>query len=233
MERLRWLDRSPPATRIDVNTAATFLDYFRDGQQLDHRKVIDGEPGKETPQLGSPIFQLVANPTWTVPHSIDDEIAGKSSAWLARNNFSRKDGQWVQASGPQNSLGIVKFDMKNDHAIYLHDTPAKALFGQDDRHRSHGCVRVENAIQFAHMLAQADGIDAEFTKAMATGKETFVKLNHEIPVRLTYHTAFLGQDGRVHFVADAYGWDNDVAAALGYPTVQRAPVKETAADVGP
>ncbi|HET8533969.1 MAG TPA: L,D-transpeptidase family protein [Sphingomicrobium sp.] len=233
MERLRWLDRSPPATRIDVNTAAAFLDYFRDGQHVDHRKVVDGEPGKETPQLGSPIFQLVANPTWTVPHSIDEEMAGKSSAWLAANNFTRKDGQWVQASGPKNSLGIVKFDMKNDHAIYLHDTPAKALFAEDDRHRSHGCVRVEDAIGFAHMLAQADGVDAEFSKAMATGKETFVKLKQEIPVRLLYHTAFLGDDGRVHFVSDAYGWDNDVATALGYASVVRGPVKQTSEDIGP
>jgi murein L,D-transpeptidase YcbB/YkuD len=233
MERLRWLDRSPPATRIDVNTAAAFLDYFRDGQHVDHRKVVDGEPGKETPQLGSPIFQLVANPTWTVPHSIDEEMAGKSSAWLAANDFTRKDGQWVQASGPKNSLGIVKFDMKNDHAIYLHDTPAKALFAEDDRHRSHGCVRVEDAIGFAHMLAQADGVDAEFSKAMATGKETFVKLKQEIPVRLLYHTAFLGDDGRVHFVSDAYGWDNDVATALGYASVVRGPVKQTSEDIGP
>jgi murein L,D-transpeptidase YcbB/YkuD len=233
MERLRWLDRNPPATRIDVNTAGTYLDYFRDGQHIDHRKVIAGEPGKETPQLGSPIFQLVANPTWTVPHSIDEEMAGKSGAWLSANGFTRKDGQWVQASGPKNSLGIVKFDMKNDHAIYLHDTPAKALFGQDERHRSHGCVRVENALQFAHMLAQADGIDDKFSKAMATGDETFVKLNHEIPVRLMYHTAYLGDDGRIHFAADVYGWDNDVATALGYQT--KAPVKRSIepADLGP
>lgn len=233
MERLRWLDRNPPATRIDVNTAGTFLDYFRDGQLVDHRKVITGEPGKETPQLGSPIFQLVANPTWTVPHSIDEEMAGKSGAWLAANGFTQKDGQWVQASGPKNSLGIVKFDMKNDHAIYLHDTPAKALFGEDERHRSHGCVRVENALQFAHMLAQAEGIDAEFSEAMASGKETFVKLKQEIPVRLLYHTAWLGTDGRLHFAADAYGWDNDVATALGYQNKARAQFKPSATDVGP
>jgi murein L,D-transpeptidase YcbB/YkuD len=233
MERLRWLERNPPATRIDVNTAGTFLDYFRDGQHIDHRKVVTGEPGKETPQLGSPIFQLVANPTWTVPHSIDEEMAGKSGAWLAANGFTQKDGQWVQASGPKNSLGIVKFDMKNDHAIYLHDTPAKALFGEDQRHRSHGCVRVENALQFAHMLAEAEGIDAEFSEAMASGKETFVKLKKEIPVRLMYHTAWLGTDGRVHFATDAYGWDNDVATALGYESKARAEFKSGGEDVGP
>ena len=139
----------------------------------------------------------------------------------------------MQASGPKNSLGIVKFDMKDDEAIYLHDTPAKALFGEDERHRSHGCVRVENAMDFAHMLAEADGVDAEFAKAMATGKETFVKLNHEIPVRLLYHTAYLGEDGRIHFAADAYGWDNDVATALGYPTKAPSQTKARSEDVGP
>jgi murein L,D-transpeptidase YcbB/YkuD len=123
--------------------------------------------------------------------------------------------------------------MKDDQAIYLHDTPAKAIFGMDDRHRSHGCVRVENAIQFAHMLAQADGIDNQFSKAMASGKETFVKLNHEIPVRLMYHTAWLGDDGRIHYADDAYGWDNDVAGALGYAKVERSHAKVESTDIGP
>lgn len=234
MERLRWLDRSPPATRIDVNTGGSYLDYYRDGQHVDRRKVINGEPGWETPQLGAPIFRLVANPTWTVPDSVAaQELADKGGGWLASNNFTRKNGKWVQASGPKNSLGIVKFDMKDDEAIYLHDTPAKSLFALDDRHRSHGCVRVENAIQFAHMLARADGIDDKFSKAMASGKETFVDLNRDIPVRLLYHTAWLGDDGRIHFAQDVYGWDNDVAAALGYAKVNRSGVRQKAADVGP
>ena len=233
MERLRWLDHNPPLTRIDVNTAASSLDYFRDGQDVDRRRVVNGEPGRETPQIQAPIFQLVANPTWTVPHSIDDEMASKSGSWLAANGFTQKNGQWVQASGPKNSLGIVKFDMKDDQAIYLHDTPAKSLFGLDDRHRSHGCVRVEDAMSFAHEIAQADGIDDKFSAAMATGKETFVPLNHKIPVRLMYHTAYLGDDGRVHFAADAYGWDDDVATALGYANQARPAQQSQGGDIGP
>ena len=234
MERLRWLDRDPPATRIDVNTAATLLDYVRDGHLADRRKVIAGQPGWETPQLGAPIFQLVANPTWTVPDSIvEEEIAEKSSSWLSANDFSRKDGHWVQGPGPKNSLGIVKFDMKDDESIYLHDTPAKAIFALNQRHRSHGCVRVENALEFARVLAQADGVLDKFEKAMATGEETFVDLNTDIPVRLMYHTAFLGDDHRLHFAEDVYGWDNDVASALGYETKQRAGPKVRAEDVGP
>lgn len=32
MERMRWLERKPPATRIDVNLAAARLTYWRDGR---------------------------------------------------------------------------------------------------------------------------------------------------------------------------------------------------------
>jgi murein L,D-transpeptidase YcbB/YkuD len=215
MERLRWLERRPPSTRIEVNTAATLLDYWRDGQHVDHRKVVAGEADKPTPQLQSPLFRLVAKPTWTVPKGIGEkELATKGQAWLSQNDFIIKDGQYVQQSGPKNSLGLVKFDMQNDHAIYLHDTPAKALFGVDERHRSHGCVRVENAMQ--------------------KDDEAFVKLPHEIPVRLLYQTAFW--DGsRIQFRPDVYGWDNNVARALdlaaGSPRKIEQP--ESSDDVGP
>jgi hypothetical protein len=67
LERRRWLDRSPPATRIDVNIAAAQLQYVRDGLLIDTRRGSWAKPGTETPQLQSPIYRLVANPTWTVP----------------------------------------------------------------------------------------------------------------------------------------------------------------------
>jgi murein L,D-transpeptidase YcbB/YkuD len=235
LERLRWLERNPPATRIDVNTAATFLDYWRDGQHRDRRVVVVGQPDWETPSLGSPIFRLVANPTWTVPESIEkDELAGKSSAYFRANNMTRKNGRIVQMPGPKNSLGQVKLDMLNDEAIYLHDTPAKALFGQPERHRSHGCVRVANAVQFARLIAEHDGVLADFDKAMATGDETFVSLSKQVPVRLLYHTVFF--DGsRVQFRPDAYGWDEDVAVALGHKSRGRRTVvpHKPGSDFGP
>ena len=214
MERLRWLERDPPKTRIDVNTAAAFLDFYRDGQHVDHRNVIAGEADKPTPQLQAPIYRLVANPTWTVPKGIgESELAEKSPQWLAENNFVMKDGLYVQQSGPKNSLGLVKFDMDDKQAIYLHDTPEKAWFGKAERHRSHGCVRVENALQFASDIAAHQGIADEFQKALASNEETFVKLPNKIPVRLLYHTAFW--DGRqVQFRPDLYDWDTNVARAL-------------------
>jgi murein L,D-transpeptidase YcbB/YkuD len=150
MERRRWLPRQPEATRIDVNTAGTFLKYIRENQVVDQRVVVVGEPGWETPQLGSPMFRLVANPNWTVPESIEkDELAKLSPAQLQRKNMARENGRIVQQPGPDNALGQVKFDLKNDEAIYLHDTPAKAFFGRPQRHLSHGCIRVQDAIGFA------------------------------------------------------------------------------------
>ena len=235
MERLRWLPRNPPATRIDVNTAASFLDYWREGQLVDHRNVVEGEADKPTPQLQAPIFRLVAKPTWTVPKEIGEkEVADKGPAWMRDNKFVMKDGLYVQQSGPKNSLGLVKFDMADKEAIYLHDTPAKALFGMPERHRSHGCVRVENAVQFATMLAEQEGVLDQFQQAMQKDDEAFIKLPHEIPVRLLYQTAFW--DGsNVQFRQDVYGWDNNLAKALGL--APGAPIRieqpESSDDVGP
>jgi L,D-transpeptidase YcbB len=233
MERLRWLEREPPPTRIDVNTAATILDYWRDGQHMDRREVVAGEPDKQTPQIEGRIVNLVAYPKWRVPDSIaEKEIATKSGGWLAQNNFTMEDGHYVQQSGPKNSLGIVKFDMDDKQQIYLHDTPAKALFALPERHRSHGCVRVQDAVAFANAIASEEGIDDQFQEAMAGQQEAYVKLKSPIPVRLLYQTAFW--DGsRIEFRPDVYGWDDNVAAALGLVRgVTWQPVQQSG-DIGP
>ena len=234
MERLRWLPRDPPKTRIDVNTAATTLDYWRDGQHIDRRKVVAGEPDKQTPMLQASFSRLVANPKWRVPDSIaEKELSTKSRAWLAANDFVIQDGKYVQQSGDKNSLGLVKFDMEDKEQIYMHDTPAKALFGLPDRHRSHGCVRVENAIQFAEMLASQDGVLQQFEDALAGRDEKWVKLKTEIPVRMLYQTAFW--DGsRIQFRADVYDLDDNVAAALGFVRgAPRKPYRSPGEEIGP
>lgn len=234
LERRRWLTRDPPGTRIDVNTAATVLDYWRGGQLRDQRKVVDGQPDWETPQLLSPIFQLVANPSWTVPRSIqEEEIAPKGAAYMWENNMVWRDGWIVQLPGSDNALGLAKLDMRNDHSIYLHDTPAKTLFAENERHLSHGCVRVENAVEFARMLASDDGILPDFDAALASGEETFVKLRTEVPVRLLYHSAFVDRGGQVRFRTDAYGWDERVAVALGLPRRDGHRFRSHVKDVGP
>jgi L,D-transpeptidase YcbB len=232
LERRRWLVRNPDATRIDVNTAAAFLRYHRDGEVADQRVVVNGEPGWETPQLGSPLFRLVANPNWTVPESIQrDELSKLSPAQLARRKISQENGRMVQQPGPENALGLVKLDMRNDEAIYLHDTPSKAAFQQPLRHLSHGCVRVSDAIGFARLIADHTGKRAEFDQALANPerKTTFIDLGTEIPVRLLYHTAYFDGD-RLMFAPDPYGWDAKVAEALGYPPPPASAAAEESAE---
>ena len=235
LERLRWAERNPPPTRIDVNTAAAFLDYWRDGQNGGRRRVVVGEPGWETPQLQSPIVSLVAHPIWRVPDSIyEEELAQKGPAYFAANDMAFRDGKLVQLPGPKNSLGEVKFDMENDQSIYLHDTPAKALFADVERHRSHGCIRVDGAVDFALMLAAEDGVAADLQEGLAKGDESFTKLKRQIPVRLLYRTAYY-DGGVVRLVPDIYGWDDPIAAKLGLgavPPRRRLPGR-LGIDIGP
>ncbi len=151
---------------------------------------------------------------------------------MAKENIVMKNGRLVQEPGPKSALGLVKLDMDNKHQIYLHDTPAKALFASTQRHASHGCTRVENAVEFARLLAQDDGKLDAFDKALATGEETPVELSNKIPVRLVYHSAYL-DGGRVVFRTDPYGWDDKLAAALGLGGQVRTRVKTHVADFGP
>jgi murein L,D-transpeptidase YcbB/YkuD len=233
LERRRWLERNPPATRIDVNTAAAELHYWKNGSEKDRRRVVVGQPDWETPELGSPIVRLVANPPWTVPDSIaEKEILPKGPAYMAKENIVMKNGRLVQEPGPKSALGLVKLDMDNKEQIYLHDTPAKALFAASERHASHGCTRVENAVEFARLIAQDDGKLAAFDKALATQEETPVELSNKIPVRLLYHSAYL-DGGRVVFRTDPYGWDDKLAAALGLGGQVRPRVKTHVEDIGP
>jgi murein L,D-transpeptidase YcbB/YkuD len=197
--------------------------------------VVTGEPGWETPQLQSPMKQLVANPLWRVPDSIyQDELADKGAGYFATNHMEFRDGKLVQLPGPKNSLGEVKFDMENGEHIYLHDTQAKTLFAAAERHRSHGCVRVDGAVDFAMQLASEHGVLPDFQEGLAKGDESFVKLNREIPVRLLYRTAYY--DGSmVRLVPDIYGWDDPIAAKLGFGAVppRRRPSGGLGVDIGP
>ncbi|GAA0662819.1 murein L,D-transpeptidase YcbB/YkuD [Sphingomonas insulae] len=234
LERRRWLARNPAATRIDVNTAAAQLRYYRNGTLVDTRKVVVGEPGRETPPLSSPIYRLVANPTWTVPKSIQNgEMANVGADYLQAHNMVLRDGWIVQQPGPDNALGLVKFDMANDQAIYLHDTSAPALFERSQRHLSHGCVRVEDALGFAQMLAEDEGVTDAWQAAQASGEMTFVPLPTRIPVRLLYHNVFIGDDGAIAFRTDPYGWNDAVAEQLGFARASARRAEAKAIDIGP
>ncbi|HEY9217967.1 MAG TPA: L,D-transpeptidase family protein, partial [Phenylobacterium sp.] len=216
LERRRWLARGAPTTRIDVNTAAATMVFYDGGEPAWTGRVVVGAPKRSTPNMGGSFSRMVVNPPWTVPNSIaEEEILPKGAGYLRANNMVLVNNQVVQKPGPGTALGLVKFDMQNEHAIYLHDTPAKALFGARERHLSHGCVRVEKAVEFARFLAERDGAGQTFDEALASGRTEAVSLGTDIPVRLLYHSAWVDLEGRVKLGGDPYGWDARLAKALG------------------
>jgi murein L,D-transpeptidase YcbB/YkuD len=175
-----------------------------------------------------------------VPPTIErEELANVSAAYMARNHFVRRNNRLVQLPGPTSALGLVKLDMNNRHAIYLHDTPAKGGFSRAERHLSHGCVRVQDAVGFATLLAEHDGKRDQFQRALARRdeedipREGSIQLSHEIPVRMLYHTVYLDRSGRLLFRPDPYGWDERVAEALGLAARERPQIRQHATDVGP
>jgi murein L,D-transpeptidase YcbB/YkuD len=223
LERRRWLNRTPPAHRIDVNTAAAVLAYLRPGAATSSARVVTGRDDHPTPCIEAAFHKLIANPPWRVPTDIaEKEILPKGPGYLAREDMHWVNGRLEQAAGPKSALGQVKFDVEDPFDIYLHDTPDKRLFALADRHRSHGCVRVENALDFARAIAAETGKAEAFDQALASTDTTDVDLGQSIPVRILYHSAYLDPSGEMQFAPDTYGADGRLSTALGFKQAQAA-----------
>ena len=218
LERRRWLKRDLNPERIEVNTAAAIMVYWKDGKPVHSNRVVVGTVANQTPSLEKPFASVVANPPWTVPMGIARrEILPKGPAYLAANDmYVNADGWVVQRAGPKSSLGNVKFELQDSYAIFLHDTPARGAFNLSVRQRSHGCVRVQDAIGFARLLLSPDPARlATFDEAQASGETKRVTTGRNIGVRLLYWTAFVDGQGRVAFREDVYKRDAKLADALG------------------
>lgn len=237
LERLRWLPREDPPTRIDVNTAAATMDYFRDGQPAMHMLAASGKPGDETPMLTSAISAIVLNPPWNVPDGIaKEEILPKGEEYLASHNFTQVSdgeggGRLVQQPGPESALGLVKFEFPNPYSVYLHDTPSKAAFNRSQRAVSHGCVRLQAAVPLAKLIVSQDSdwTPERVDQTIASHETTTVKLKQKIPVRLMYLTAF-PEAGRIAFRTDIYGWDPKLLELLDAP--RKAPGQQARVGAG-
>jgi len=238
LERRRWLNRNVPPERIEVNTAAAIMVYWKDGKPVHSNRVVVGTPDNQTPSLERPFASVVANPPWYVPAGIArNEILPRGPGYLAANNMFVQNGQVIQRAGPTAALGYVKFELRDSYAIFLHDTPSKAAFNNAYRHRSHGCVRVQGAIDFARLLLSPDPARlGEFDTALDSKKTERILTGREISVRLLYWTAFVDGQGRVAFREDVYKRDAKLADALGIAVSLPTPVKDgrdDANDVGP
>ena len=238
LERRRWLKRDLAPERIEVNTAAAIMVYWKDGKPVHSNRVVVGSPANQTPSLEKPFASVVANPPWYVPASIArNEILPRGPGYLAANNMYISNGTVIQRAGPTAALGYVKFELRDSYAIFLHDTPSKSAFNLSMRQRSHGCVRVQGAVEFARLLLSPDPmLLAEFDAAQDSRETKRIQTGREITVRLLYWTAFVDGQGRVAFREDVYSRDEKLAAALGIAVSLPKPVDDgarVANDVGP
>ena len=105
-------------------------------------------------------------------------------------------------------LGLVRINMPNKHAVYMHDTPLKALFSQSARAFSSGCVRVERVFDLvAWLLGEQGWTLAKVEDQIASGKKIDVKLKKPVPVHFVYLSAFAAGNGMAQFRPDIYGQD--------------------------
>ena len=233
MDRWRWLARDLGKKYLLTNVPEFQLRLTVNNRIISSYRTIVGKPGRTaTPQFAETVEGVVFNPTWTVPQSIvKGEGLGQkvlnNPAWAKTKGYvvTRGEGGWigvVQQPGPTNSLGRVKLEMPNRHAIFFHDTPARHLFSNDMRALSHGCIRTERALELAiTMVILGKGATKEEAIEIATsGKYTKVPINQKLPVYITYFTMASDINGEMKTFDDVYGRDKPVVASLDRPRVK-------------
>ncbi|MDQ3075245.1 MAG: L,D-transpeptidase family protein [Pseudomonadota bacterium] len=218
-----------------VDAAAQRLWMYENGRPTDSMKVIVGKPQFATPMIASIIHWATLNPYWHVPdHLVRDLIAAnvvkQGASYLTERGYEvvtdysetaetlpsssvdwnavaagRQTAKIRQLPGGNNSMGTVKFSFANGEGIYLHDTPDKALFDQEQRTLSNGCVRLEDAERFGQWLA------GSALQTAAAIPEQHVRLPQGVPIYITYLTA-KSAGGAMTYVDDIYGRDTQRSA---------------------
>jgi murein L,D-transpeptidase YcbB/YkuD len=242
LERLRWLLQDESRSFIVVNIAGFEVFFLREEELVWRSRVQVGKEYRKTPVFRADMEYIVFNPTWTVPPTIlkKDMIpkAVKNPAYLDGKNIKviDKNGRVIpsdkvdwkkyldggfpyilrQDPGPNNALGRVKFIFPNKHFVFLHDTPSRSLFSRSKRTFSSGCIRVEYPLEFAKALLNDPGSwNIEKIEQLIESAETkTVHLDQPLPVFLLYWTAFVNDDGAIHFREDIYDRDGPVLKDL-------------------
>lgn len=243
LERWRWMPDDLGATHVLVNVPAFYMAVREQGRPVLEMKVVVGKTDRRTPLFSATMETIVFSPYWNVPDSIAEgetaPAAARDPRFLERNQIEilrrGSDGTTVvdpssvnwddedaikalafrQKPGAHNALGHVKFLFPNPYDVYLHDTPADALFARQGRAFSHGCIRVEKPEALATYLLRnrPEWDTARIEKAMYQGDEQHVAMKEKLPVHIVYFTVWPDGKGGVQVWPDVYGLDAKQAAA--------------------
>jgi L,D-transpeptidase YcbB len=228
MERWRWMPRELGKTHVVLNIPDYYLRVYNNGEKVWQTRTVVGKPDHETPLLTETMKFITLNPTWNVPQSIiykellpiyetsDPQIFERQGLKMERN----PDGtiRVYQPASERNALGQIRFNFPNKFLVYQHDTPEKNYFAPEKRAYSHGCQRVQDPLKYAEVLlsyaSPRSGYTADSIKRMLGGEEKQLDFQTQIPVHLTYQTAFVDEDGKLQFRDDIYGLDAKMMSIL-------------------
>lgn len=245
LERMRWIFHKPDDDFLLVNIAGFHVKRFTNRKEVFDSRVIVGKYHHETPIFKGEMKYIVMNPTWTLPYSIATHETlpklKKDPGYLASKHMEVMDRKgsllnpetinWSQYSagnfpfiirqkaGPWNALGEVKFMFPNKYAVYLHDTPSRGLFNQQDRAFSHGCIRTED--KWGLLMSLMDDPEVwnmdKINEILESGETTTIDLPKPINIYLIYFTASVDEDSGLLFMKDIYNRDKAVLKALNEP----------------
>jgi L,D-transpeptidase YcbB len=238
LRRWEELPANPGSRTLFINIPQFRLIGLRTAQdteaQMLRMDVVVGRNEKRlrTPTMVTELTDVIFHPYWDVPSSIlHNELLPqirKNPKYLEANHLeivaagsvvpgdaagiellASGKARLRQQPGADNALGRVKFVLRNDMSIYLHDTPATALFARARRAFSHGCVRVSDPAALAQFALQdvADWTPERIEQQLGGEDSLRVHLPAPIRVYIVYGTALALEDGEVRFYDDVYGLD--------------------------
>ena len=250
LDRMRTESPDMEDRFVFVNIPSTELRVIDNGVTTYFANAIVGRVARKTPLLKSEIFQAKLNPDWSVPakiaridmlkHELEEpgyfanknvrvytsdgrEVNPRAIDWKQVKDGGSFPYRLKQDAGPENALGPMKLDFKNDHAVFIHGTSSPKLFEKQDRFFSSGCVRVDDPLGLATFLIQDDPAwnRARVDEVVRGGKTTYVKLVRPIPLHIVYMTAWVDEQGIANFRNDTYKRDPSVSipAGLASPTL--------------
>ena len=256
--RLRSFSRDLGGRYVTANIPAASVETVENGAVVTHHIAGVGKIDRQSPVMQTKAIQINFNPFWTVPASvIRKDLIPKMQAdsnYLHDNHIRvyNKDNQELQpeqinwssleainyrfrqdTGGDFNSLGVVRIDIANPYGVYMHDTPAKGIFGDDFRFVSSGCIRLQNVRDYvAWLLKETPGWDRDhIDEVIRSGERVDVKISPPVPVYWVYVTAWGTPSGVVQFRDDIYQRDGLGIASQAPPPAQpvaqsaRAPVQ--------
>lgn len=247
LARFRALPVSKAKRYVMVNIPAAQIEAVENNQVVSRHSGVVGKIDRQTPALNAQIHELNFNPRWTLPPTVitkdlipkgremsrrkkqtDVLTKYRIDAYSGGRKLDPKRINWHspavykyvyrQEPGDDNPLGFVKINFHNKYAVFLHDTPSKALFGRNFRAASSGCVRVQNVQQLVTwLLKDNSGWNRDrVAQLKRTGEQTSVRLKRRVPLFMVYLTAWATQDGTANFRRDLYRRDGVGATASAY-----------------